>query len=133
MAKETKTTEKDGVVYVLDTVKSGKVVVGLAPTPKIDDLDALLAVVEPEAVFKLAYSQLRTNHKNVVRAKFNTKGVKASAVLDALKPDEDGNSVLTTTEIIEHGKKTGQDFTDAAMDLLRTDPDPEKIHWDVLN
>lgn len=128
MAEET-IVEKDGVEYVVDEVKSAKNIVGLAPTRHAVDLDELLEIVDAEKIFKLAYAQLRTNHQNIVRAKFNGKGKSAVAVINALGDPENS---LTVEKINEEMKKSHTTFTDAATNLLTTAPDPNAIHWDVL-
>ena len=128
MAEE-KTVERDDVVYIVDEVKSGGVVVGLAPTVKAVDIDELMAVFadDIETVFKLAYRQLRTDHKNLVRAKFNGKGKSAVAVVAGIAAGH-----VTVEEIQVEMKRTSSTFTDAATALLTTEPDPTAIHWDVL-
>lgn len=124
---ETKIVEKDEVKYLVEEVKSAKVVVGLAPTRHAVTLDELLDFVEPEVVFKLAYRQMRTDHANKVRAKFNGKGTSAIAVIAAIAAE-----TITTEEVKEAMERTNSTFTDAATKLLQTDPDPKAIHWDVL-
>ena len=124
---EHKIVKKDGVDYIVDEVRSGKVVVGLAPTVKAVDLDELMAILEPDVIFKLAYRQIRTDHKNLVRAKFNGKGKSALAVVNAI-----ANGGLTVEQIQEEMLASKTDFTTAATNLLQTDPDPTAIHWDVL-
>ena len=126
MAEE-KTVERDDVVYIVDEVKSGGVVVGLAPTKKAVDLDELMAILDPEDIHKLAYRQMRTDHKNLVRAKFNGKGKSAVAVVAGIAA-----GIVTVEEIQVEMKRTSSTFTDAATALLTTEPDPTAIHWDVL-
>ena len=121
-------TTKDGITYLLDAVKSGGDQVGLAPTKKAVDLDQLLEILTPEEIFKLAYSQYRTNHQNLVRTKFNSKGKNATGIIAAIA----AGTILVediNTEMI----RSASNFTDAATKLMRTDPDPTAIHWDVLS
>ena len=124
---DTRIVEKDEVKYLVEEVKSAKVVVGLAPTRHAQSLDGLLDFVEPETIFKLAYRQMRTDHANKVRAKFNGKGTSAVAVIAAIAAGS-----ITVDEIQNEMAKTNLPFTDAATKLLKTDPDPTAIHWDVL-
>ena len=121
-------TTKDDVVYVLDIVKSGGESVGLAPTPKAEDLDELMNILSPEEIFKLAYSQLRTNHQNMVRAKFNSKGKNATGVIAAIAA-----GTVLVEDIKTEMVRSDSNFTDAATKLMRTEPDPTVIHWDVLS
>ncbi len=122
-----KIVEKDKVKYLIEDVKSSGKVVGKAPTKLATDLDELMAFVDPEIIFKLAYRQMRTDHANKVRAKFNGKGTSAVAVVAAI-----AGEIISTEEIKVEMKRTNSSFTDAATALLKTDPDPEAIHWDVL-
>lgn len=129
MATEAKVVKRDDVEFYVDEVKSGGKIVGLSPTVKAIDLDELLAVFpdNEEEVFKLAYRQMRTDHKNLVRAKFNGTGKSAVAVVAGIAA-----GLITTEEIQVEMKRTSSTFTDAATSLLTTDPDPDVIHWDVL-
>lgn len=127
MATESKVVNKDGVDYYADEVKSGKKIVGLAPTIKVKNLDELLAVVEPEDIFRFAYRQIRTDHKNSVRAKFSGTGKSAVAVIAGIAA-----GLITVEEIQAEQARSKTDFTTAATKLLQTDPDPDTIHWDVL-
>ena len=124
---EERIVERDDVDYLVEEVKSASKVVGLAPTRFAKDLDSLMEIVEPEDIFKLAYRQIKTDHKNLVRAKFNGKGKSAIAVVAAL-----ASGTIDTEQIKAEMQLTGSDFTTAATNLLTTDPDPEAIHWDIL-
>ena len=126
MAEET-IVEKDGVEYFVEEVKSASKIVGLSPTRKAVSLDEMLVFVEPETIFKLAYRQLRTDHKNIVRAKFNGKGKSAVAVVAGIAA-----GLITTEQVQVEMERSHSTFTDAATALLTTDPDPKAIHWDVL-
>ena len=124
---ETRIVEKDGVKYLVEDVKSAKVVVGCSPTRQATDLDELMEFVSPKDIFKFAYRQIRTDHCNKVRGKFNSKGTSAVAVVAAIAA-----GTITVEEIQAEMKETHAAFTDAATKLLKTDPDPTAIHWDVL-
>ncbi len=124
---EPKVITKDDVKYFADEVKSGKKIVGLAPTQMMTSLIEMEVFFKDDEIFKLAYRQLRTDHKNAVRAKFNGTGKSAVAVVASLAA-----GTITVEEIQEEQKHTGADFTTAATKLLQTDPDPTAIHWDVL-
>jgi hypothetical protein len=125
--KNTEVKEHNGKNYVLDKVTSAKQVVGFAPTIKLADLDEMLGEIEPEQVFKLAYRQLRTDHKNLVRAKYGSTKASAVRVVAAIAAE-----TITTEQIQEAMARHSEDFTTAATRLLTTEIDPERIHWDVL-
>ena len=97
MATESKTVQRDGVDYLVEAVKSASKVVGLSPTRKAVDLDELMNILTPERIFKLAYRQLRTDHANKVRAKFNSKGESAIAVVAELVRIKPGPVIVSKT------------------------------------
>ena len=111
----------------IDSVKSGKVVVGFAPTRVTSDLDEDLEAYGPEKCHELIISQIRTNHKNTVRAKTTSSKLKANEVIDLVVAGD-----LSGTKIKDFADIHKMDFTTAANQIIQEDSDPEKIHWDVL-
>lgn len=132
MAEET-IVEKDGRKYTIENVKAGREIVGLSPTIQMIDLDDALQLYPPESIFKLFLRQLKTDHKNQVRARSNGK-IGAMGVIDAI-----ARKVITTEQIEALQEPKGKDasgvwnlpFMDAANQLLQANTDSKRIHWDV--
>lgn len=124
MAEET-TVKRGGRMYTIEDVKANSKVVGLAPTVQMANLDEALQTYEPELVFKLFLRQLKTDHKNAVRAKENGK-VSAIGLIQAI-----AKSIVVVEDIQALVKRENITFTEAGQKLLQTDADPMRIHWDV--
>lgn len=111
----------------IDDVKSGGKVVGHAPTKITDDVDDDIKTYGRDRCHTLIISQVRTNHKNTVRAKMAGGKLKASEVINLVVAGElDANKIKT------YADSHNVDFSTAANEMMVKESDPEKIHWDVL-
>jgi len=130
MKTEKKTIEKDGITYILEPVKSGGRTVGIAPIRKMEDLDEMLAVIEPEATFKLAYRQYTQDLMNRLRALVTSKEISYKMIVEAIAAEK-----LSTDQISELMKKQPDlSFEAAARMLLKTvKSEPDEIHWELAD
>jgi hypothetical protein len=124
--------ERDGVKYEIADVQSGKKVVGRAPTRSYDTPQDMLDDIGPEVMFSLAIRQIRQDHANAVRAKFNKDKVSASTVTKEIGTD--AKKLIKVSEFMKAHPDV--DFTEAACATLglgpSAKPDENRIHWDVL-
>lgn len=134
MTAESYQTEKDGISYVIEPVKSGGKIVGQAPIQVAEDLDQLLGILEPEEIFKLAYRQLKQDVMNAVRSATTPSTATTADILDAIADgaiDMSGaaaaikkDSELTALQYARQQLKLHQDMNPT---------DGNEIHWEAWN